>query len=462
MKKNKLIPVIESAKTGSGKKSGVHTRIDPSRIHTRTVNAPDQSKGSLSMQLIATKGKNPHTQYYYVDPNKKLDKIKKHREGALASCERAFGKPVSEFNPAQLEILSREANKSVINSLVSDRLEFIKSPMTKAGLPAFKPYFEKTIQLAEEGSAVTMYSPTSRSRGELKGDHTKGFYNKEDLNKDDSKDRTINVYKHTDTEGNTFEETIWEDHKRGKAGGYPEKEIERNGHLLLELAERLKSPKPDAIVIPPITGVDDDGNTLPPDKIKDKVDRSLNHRVSKYLSDNIHFPKDEGGKSIPFSEVLSRASKGIDTPSDKIVYDPLALGTKDFQAKKLAGRDKDEDGNSEMQQSSIYRSRETLKRFRSKFELDTGDPELHELAKEELKAKFPGVKHVWLIDDNIDKGGTLFALSKIFEEIGISSTAMAILDMKGTQHPERESKEAIKAKEEQGKLQFKKRQEGAA
>ena len=49
----------------------------------------------------------------------------------------------------------------------------------------------------------------------------------------------------------------------------------------------------------------------------------------------------------------------------------MLLGTKNFQAKQMAGRD----AEGRMEQSAEWRGRETLNRFRSLFDLHQDNPE---------------------------------------------------------------------------------------
>jgi len=461
-------PLKAKSKTTKDIKVGDTSDDDSGDDGTYTIKADNKKVSSTKAHLTqrSTVRSDGILQTYNVDLDKELSGVRSKQQDVISAAEKKLGKPFSDFSKNDKKYVQNELKKNVLIDAVKGDPEYVKSGVLAATEPVHKGSFSLTVGLPEEGTSVTIHSPTSRKRGQTDDPETK--------------QATIPVYTHTDSEGNTFTETSFEHHKRIKDGGATEEEVHGLSMSLLKMARDIKAPFPDAIVIPPITKMDPskmsdaekkkiadtraekeanattdediqelmDEDELANETPEQKVQRSINHRVSQHIANKITMSRDPStDRTLTGSEVAKKILDGKeqDLEHRTIAYDPLALGTKDFQVKQFTGRDAD----GKMQQSKEWRARETLRRMR---DLPSMQPDV-------LKEKFKDVKHVWLLDDNVDKGGTLFAIAKIFEGIGISTTTMSLYDMRGRQFKERENKEALAAKSRQGRLQFKARQE---
>ena len=252
--KGRLIPVKEASK-------------EVNNVVSKPATPPSSTKGQLSQKLIQTTGKNPHIQHYHVKGGEVAKAVKKRSE-ILSKFEKAFGKPLKDFAPHELKLLEKETSQLAINSLVANKADYVISGMTRAALPTNKKFFERTLTLKEEGEGVTIYSPTSRAKGEKKEENPDYDPNKptdvsDDNNPINQKNtKIINVYTHKDPEGNVHEETLFEHHKRIKDGGATDEEVKNYGMLLLDMAEKIGAGVPDMIITPPVTGVDSEGKPL--------------------------------------------------------------------------------------------------------------------------------------------------------------------------------------------------------
>ncbi len=312
------------------------------------------------------------------------------------------------------------------------------------------------------------------------------------LHKSVDKHELVKVYKHEE-DGKMYNETLFEIHKRWKAGGATQETIDAYTFKLLEMvgvhvrnASRDKDSKfpttfdskekkkqkslikraqkgelkefrtPDAIVIPPTTFTTDADLTskerkagVQSDQAKygtpeEKAKKSLHHRVAERLSQVLSPANDaDTGKPLDLEDVLFKIATGEEDTIkfEDSKYSSTTLGTKKRQVKNVVGGEKMKISN---------RGPEAEKILRQKNDNETASGA--ELGISKLADSLGPDSNVWVIDDNVDTGATHWALSKMFAQKGIRTDNIALFDMKGIRTTDRGA--IVNSKAAEGEMQY--------
>lgn len=295
----------------------------------------------------------------------------------------------------------------------------------------------------------------------------------------DKKTGITDVYVHEE-DGIAYEETALEYHKRHKAGGASDEIVaayaDETVRMMLEGGKEL----PQMIVTPPITWKDSDVAKY--GTREDKIAMSIHHRTAQMISDNYKIGFDrETRHKLSAKEVLTRIDNNEQASVGQlsVKYDPMLMGEKQAEAKKMTSRVSVEGQSDKLWQQSqpvrIQHMKEVLlsslglqgqlitKDGKLTFDKDGNVMREHmsdeEKAanKKKLKEKFKGVRRVALLDDNVDKGATLIAMREVLHENvsrDIEIDAYSLFDMSVSNKAERETKEALADKDLEGRAIF--------
>jgi len=427
-----------------------------------------------------------HVQKYWVDVNKNLKSKINTIRGADKGKEGL-----------------RDASSSGINNIVKQASkDFIGQANIPKIVDSLRPiqgnYFRRSIKEEPDvetfskswaykpGSSYSkeVFSPTGRRSGVTSKQVHDKVTNKTKAQKH------VYRYEHTLDTGESVKESALEVFKRHNAGGATDQEVEAYAALTLNMAKDLGWGMPDAIIVPP--------KTLTPEakergeSSSQKDSQSLHIRVAKTLSERVHMAVDK--KTGKHYDGLEGPQKIVSGEADhrQIAFDPDLLDPKDAKVQNIAGwahkddvipwsKDKAEKFESNMRQrSSRYRVPAAENMFRQvmgvggvdkagKQKFDRGSPEERAALKDQrdmmeiqlgLDEK-QGLKSAWILNHNLDTGSTLFAMSKIMEEMGIKTEIIGLFDMKNsTNNLKSESTEALSGKIAQGKGQAQARKQG--
>lgn len=302
-----------------------------------------------------------------------------------------------------------------------------------------------------------------------------------------SRDKSTIVFLHEE-DGVQYEETALEYHKRHKSGGASDSIIAAYADETVRMMLEKDGTMPDMIITPPITWKGEDEAIY--GTRENKISMSIHHRTAKMISDNYRvFYDRKTNQAVPAIDVVKRYHSGTQDSmysGKNIAYDPMLMGEKQAEAKKMTDRIKIEGQHEHAWQQSLdvryQHIKEVLlsslglagklKTKEGKLQFDKDGKVLREeISPEELQKnkkafseKLKGVKNIAILDDNVDKAATLRAMHdiiKTYAGTSVEIAAYSLFDMKTSVKSERETPEALLAKEEEGRALFELRRDHA-